>query len=59
MSLEVRNNTNNSLSLEEARKLLDDPAISDEALLSIIADLKILCEVAAHLYKKENINKAA
>ena len=58
MHLEVNHN-DNSLSLDEARKLLGDYAISDDDLLIIIEDLKILCSVAAHLYRNKISKKAA
>jgi hypothetical protein len=52
-------NANNDLTLAEARRLINDDAIADEELRIIIEDLKILCEVAAHLYRKQALDKAA
>jgi hypothetical protein len=58
VSLKVENSHNN-ISLEEARALVCDPNITDKQLQIIIDDLKILCEVASYLYKKENAKRAA
>jgi hypothetical protein len=52
-------NSQNELSLEEAKILIGDPSISDADIIKIINDLKILCEVAADLYRYENAKRAA
>lgn len=42
------------ISLERARELLGDAAISDEELIEIINNLKQFCGIVCAIYKQEN-----
>lgn len=52
-------NIESELTIEEARKLLKDLELTDEEIIKVILDLKVLCEIAANIYKKQRLGKAA
>lgn len=47
------------MSVEEAKLLLNDLNLTDEEISQVIADLKILCEVAAEVYRRTKHQRAA